>query len=143
MPPLHSAKSRTTTINTSSSNANLVAGRNTLKIRLRNDFAVTYAGHLPALGSTSQGLRIVSENWSASRDMLTLALEGIAGKTYALSVWGKEQIKSVDGAKIEGEDSLEVSFAPGASAEETQKQTVTIHFTSQPKKSKPGSNSKN
>lgn len=123
--------------------ADLVAGINTIKIRLRDDFAVTHAGHLPALGSTSQGLRVISETWNASRDTLTLALEGIAGKTYALSVWGKEQIKSVEGAKIEGEDSLEVSFAPGASAEDTQKQTVAIHFTSRPKKSKPASNTKN
>jgi hypothetical protein len=123
--------------------ADLTAGTNTLKIRLRDDFAVTNAEHLPALGSTSQGLRVVSENWSASRDTLTLALEGIAGRTYALSVWGKEQIKSVEGARIEDEGSLVVSFAPGTSTEEFQKQAVTIHFASQPKKSKPGSNSKN
>jgi GH15 family glucan-1,4-alpha-glucosidase len=124
-------------------NVSLAAGANTLKIGLRDDFAVTYAGHLPALGSTSQGLHVVSETWNASRDTLTLALEGIAGKTYALSVWGQGQIKALEGAEIEGQDSLEVSFAPDASTEKTQKQRVAIHFTSQPKKSKLASNSKN
>jgi hypothetical protein len=123
--------------------ANLAAGTNTLKIRLRNDFAVTYSGHLPALGSTSQGLRVVSEMWSASRDALTLEVEGIAGQTYALSVWGKDQIKFVDGARMTSSDSIEVTFAPGSQRADTLKQTVTVHFTSQVKKSKASSNSKN
>jgi hypothetical protein len=122
---------------------NLAAGTNSLKIRLRNDFAITYAGHLPALGNTSQGLRIVSEAWTASRDSLTLEMQGIAGKTYALSVWGKDQIKSVDGARFAEGDSIEVNFAPNNSAEDTQKQTLTIHFTGQAKKSSARSKSNN
>jgi GH15 family glucan-1,4-alpha-glucosidase len=123
--------------------ANLVAGTNTLKIRLRNDFALTWAGHLPELGSTSQGLRVVSETWSASRDALTLKVDGLAGQSYTLSVWGKDQIKAVDGARIMSGDSIELMLAPANQAAETQRQTVTIHFTSQAKKSKAQSNSKN
>ncbi len=122
---------------------NLAAGTNSLKIRLRNDFAITYTGHLPALGSTSQGLRVISEKWNTSHETLTVALEGIAGETYALSVWGKEQIKSVDGARIAEGDSVEVNFIPGSSAMETQRQTLTIHFASQSKKSSARSKSNN
>lgn len=123
--------------------ANLTTGTNTLKIRLRDDFAVTYAGHLPALGSMSQGLRVVSETWSALRDALTLEAEGTAGQTYALRVWGKEQIKSIEGARIMSGDSIEVTLPAGNEATEPQKQTVVIHFASQAKKSKTQSSSRN
>ncbi len=123
--------------------ANLAEGTNTLKIRVRNDFALTYAGHLPALGNTSRGLRIASETWNASRDALTLETEGIAGQRYALSVWGKDQIKSVDGARAQSADSIEVTFSAASEATEPQKRVVTIHFVSQAGKSKRQTNSRN
>src|SRR4029434_3271052 len=80
--------------------ADLIAGTNTLKVRVRNDFAVSVANPLPALGSTSQGLRILSQSWNAAHDTLTLETEGLPGMTYTLSVWGKEQIKSIDGGRL-------------------------------------------
>jgi len=76
----------------------------------------------------SQGLRIVSETWSDSRDTLTLQAEGFAGRTYALSVWGAEQIKSIDGAHLMPGGSIEVSFLPANRGTEPQSQTITIHF---------------
>jgi hypothetical protein len=115
---------------------NLAAGTNTIKIRLSNDFGVGYAGHLPALGSANQGLRIISESWSDSRDTLTLHTEGVAGRTYALSIWGKGQIKSIEGARLTTGDMIEEVFGSAAGATDSQEQTVTIHFVNARKQSK-------
>ena len=106
----------------------LASGRNTLRILLRNDFAVTYEAALPALASVSQGLRIVSETWNDSLDALTLQTEGLAGHTYTLSVWGKEQIKSMDGAVLTPGDAIEETFPAGNGSAERQTQPITIYF---------------
>jgi hypothetical protein len=111
----------------------LASGANTLKILLRNDFAVTNTARLPVLGSTSQGLRIVSETWSATRDALTLQTEGLAGHTYTLAVWGKEQIKSIAGAKVMPDGSIEEMFPGTDQSTESQDKTLTIHFISRTK----------
>jgi hypothetical protein len=122
--------------------ATLASGTNTLKLNVRNDFSVGYVQELPKLGSSSMGLRVLSETWSNSRDTLSLETEGIAGRTYSLSVWGKEQIKSVDGARITG-DAIEQSFAAGAGDREPQKQTVTIHLVNPAKNRKKQAGSQN
>jgi hypothetical protein len=111
----------------------LASGANTLKILLRNDFAVTNTAHLPALGSTSQGLRIVTETWSATRDALTLQTEGLAGRTYTLAVRGQEQIKSIDGAKVMPDGSIEETFPGADQSTESRGKTLTIHFTNRTK----------
>src|SRR5208282_790336 len=51
---------------------------NTLRIRLRNDFGISYTPELPPLGGTSHGLRILSETWSPTRDSLALEVAGAA-----------------------------------------------------------------
>jgi hypothetical protein len=117
--------------------ANLVSSTTEIKIRLRNDFAVTYTGHLPLLGSANQGLRIVSETWSDSRDALTLGTEGLAGHTYVMSVWGREQIKSIDGARLTADGSIEETFPGTNEAADPQKQTVQIHFVTRAQKARP------
>ena len=104
----------------------LVARSSTLKVRVRNDFAISVANPLPALGTTSQGLRILSQSWNAARDTLTLETEGLQGKTYTLSVWGKEQVKSVDGARIGLGNVLEETLA-ASSSDELVKQSVVVH----------------
>jgi glycogen debranching enzyme len=73
---------------------------NKLRIRLQDDFGVTYNSKLPEIGQASKGLRILSETWTAERDQLTLSLSGLAGSVYELAVWNPEQIKSIDGAKL-------------------------------------------
>jgi glycogen debranching enzyme len=108
--------------------AALAAGSNTLKIRLRNDFSVSVANTLPALGSPAQGLHILSESWNAAHDTLILETEGLAGKTYKLSVWGKEQLKSAEGASLSPADALEETFPPGNAPGEPAKQTVTLQL---------------
>jgi len=116
--------------------ANLVSGANTIKIRLRNDFALTYAARLPLLGGESQGLRVLSEIWSPSRDALTLETEGLPGHRYVISVWGREQIKSIDGAQLTADGSIEETFPATSGGAETQKQTATIHFSNPAQKTK-------
>lgn len=107
--------------------SDLGSGGSTLKVRVRNEFAVSANNTLPALGNTGQGLRILSQSWNAAHDTLTLDTEGLPGKTYFFSVWGKEQIKSVDGARVISGDRLEETFAASGSGEPT-KQIVTFHF---------------
>jgi glycogen debranching enzyme len=75
-------------------------GPNTLRIRLRNDFGVSYASELPQLGSVSDGLRLTAESWNDARDQLTLGVEGRAGRTYELSLWNARQVSSVEGADL-------------------------------------------
>jgi glycogen debranching enzyme len=109
----------------------LSAGANTLHIRLKDDFGLAYHSTLPALGSTSEGLRIVSETWSPSRDHLTLAVSGRAGRQYRLSVWNPAQITTVSGAKLaKGPDSrgeLVVEF-PGNATEPVVHATISLQF---------------
>jgi len=109
----------------------LSSGANTLHIRLKDDFGLAYDSTLPALGSTSEGLRIVSETWSPTRDHLTLSVAGRAGRTYRLSVWNPAQIASVSGAKLakgpDGRSYLVVEFPPNAT-DPVAHEMISIQF---------------
>ena len=111
----------------------------TVEIRIKNDFGLSQEFPLPALGSTSQGLRIVKEQWSDGRDQLTLDAASSTAGTYEMGIWNASQIASVDGAELIRGDGHEAklrittkTIAPDPHA--TQK--VEIHFTggSKPKK---------
>ncbi len=93
-------------------------GMNSVRIHLKNDFGVGFSNSLPALGSASEGLRVVSETWNPARTQLTLALAGIAGKSYELAVWNPGQIASVEGGKLNkaASDQATVSVAFPAAA---------------------------
>ena len=78
----------------------LTGKTNVIRIRVKNDFGVAYHLTLPALGETSQGLRILTETWSATRDSLVLECSGMLGASYDLPVWNAKQVTSVDGAKL-------------------------------------------
>ena len=114
----------------------LSAGTNSLRIRLKDDFGLTYNSTLPVLGATSEGLRIVSETWSPSRDRLTLSTSGPAGRQYRLAVWNASQIASVSGAKLlkgpDGRNELLVEF-PTNAAELVAHATISIQFAPQSK----------
>jgi hypothetical protein len=104
----------------------------TLKIRVRNDFAVSYESTLPALGSPTVGLRIISETWSASRDTFTLNVAGTPGASYDLSVWNPGQTASVEGGELFGgrrdTAKVRVQFPLSASpADATNK--IVFHFS--------------
>lgn len=107
--------------------AQLRKGKNMFRILLRNDFAIAYSNVLPALGSSSRGLRIISESWSGAHDSLTLDLAGIAGSTYELSLWNPGQIASVDGAQLK-QGNLQLTF-PSHEPDNYALEKVTIHFT--------------
>jgi glycogen debranching enzyme len=88
----------------------------TVRIRLKNDFGVSFSNVLPALGSASEGLRVLSETWNSSHTQVTLSLSGLAGKRYELSVWNPAQVASVKGGKLgevrEGQAILAVDLLP-------------------------------
>jgi glycogen debranching enzyme len=105
---------------------------NTLKIRLRNDFGVSYDSSLPPLGSRSAGLRMLSETWSANRDTLTMDVAGVAGGVYELTVWNPSQSASVEGGELSGAANgsakVRVRFPNGDSGEYSQGKIV-FHFS--------------
>jgi len=101
-------------------------GKSTLRIKLQNDFGISYVGSLPPLGSSSLGLRLVSDSWSASGDAESLEFAGAAGARYELTVWNPGQIASVDGAEIRNRK-LVVNI-PSSSSEANPRQKIVIHF---------------
>jgi hypothetical protein len=108
----------------------LAQATSTVRIRLKNDFGISLSNVLPALGSASQGLRVLSETWNLARTQLTLSVSGLTGKTYELSVWNPLQVASVKGAKLAaGQDvaKLVVDF-PSADAESYVHQDVVLNF---------------
>lgn len=109
----------------------LGSGTSKLRIRMRSNFGLSIPISLPPLGSASEGLRIVSETWTTSRDTLTLSLAGRPGRVYRLSVRNPEQITSVDGGALEDRNSssatLRVQFPPER-AQDYVHSAVRIHF---------------
>lgn len=105
----------------------------TLKIHLRNDFGVSYDAGLPPLASRSQGLRILSETWSADRATLTMNLAGVAGGAYDLTLLNPNQATTVDGGELiraaDGTTKLRVQLPHGA-ADEYAHDKIVFHFKS-------------
>ena len=109
----------------------LSGGTHTLRIRTRNDFGLAFSSTLPALGSRSHGLRIVSESWNSQHDSLTIDVSGIAGNVYELGLWNPSQIESLDGAELlrpEGQAVARIQFAASSSEAYVQKK-ITFHFS--------------
>ncbi len=104
----------------------LIKGKNTVRIRVNNDFGISYASELPPLGSSSTGMRVISETWSTSHDALTLEVAGFRGAHHELAIWGPGQIVSVDGAKVK-DGKLIVEIPPNGS-EGYSRGKVAIHF---------------
>jgi hypothetical protein len=94
---------------------------------VKNDFGLALSNQLPPLGSTSQGLRIVSESWNAGRSQLTLDASGETSRSYDIEVWNPAQIASVDGGTVTKQGRLKIHFAadPGKGYVH---QKVIIHF---------------
>jgi len=108
----------------------LTAGTTTVLVHLKNDFDVSFENSLPALGSASGGLHVLSETWSGDRAELTLSLSGLSGKTYELGLRNPSQIVSVQGGQLltdADEGKLVVSFAP-ADSESYVHQNIVLHF---------------
>jgi hypothetical protein len=101
-------------------------GANTVVIRLKNDFGLALSNDLPQLGSTSRGLRVLSESWNESRTQLVMNVSGIPNTRYELSVWNPSQISSVEGAVLTKDSKVEISIPGSSDTYTTQK--VTVNF---------------
>jgi hypothetical protein len=106
-------------------------GQKFVRILIANDFAVTATAALPALGSVSTGLRVLSETWSASRDQLTLEVLGAGGAQYELRVWNAGQIGSVEGAELKKktEGSVLAVKMRGSGSSVYAQTKMVIHFS--------------
>jgi hypothetical protein len=111
--------------------ATLQKGTSTIRIHVRDDFGLSYSNALPQLGSSSGGMRVISESWSPSHDALTLEIAGTAGEQYELPIWNPSQIVSVEGAKV-GAGKLVVQVPPSASRGYAHEK-VTLHFAASPR----------
>src|SRR4029077_9911827 len=102
-----------------------------LRVFVLNDFAVTATQALPALGSVSGGVRILSESWSASHDQLTLDVSGSSGAQYELKVWNAAQIERVEGAELKKkpDGSVLALQIPSSGSESYAHAKVVIHFS--------------
>jgi hypothetical protein len=122
----------------------VTAGKNSLRIRLLNDFGLSELSSLPALGSASRGLRVLSETWSDARDQLTLEVSGAAGSEYDLFTWNPGEIQSVEGGEFHpGAAKLGMGLGigiriPASDTEAYPHAKVVIHFSTLQKKGKPG-----
>jgi glycogen debranching enzyme len=105
-------------------------GANTLIIHLKNDFGIAAANELPPLGSPSRELRVISEDWNPARDQLTLDVSGSVGRQYELFVWNRSQIRSVEGAELNGIGHLEIKI-PNSRDGGYLHQKIVIHLAKQ------------
>jgi hypothetical protein len=108
-------------------------GANSVVIHVKNDFGLTLTNELPRLGSMSQGLRVISSSWNASRDRLTVEVSGIPGQAYELGVWNADQVGSVEGAVLTKQGKLLVEIPGGKTPADKRNdyvhRVVVIHFS--------------
>jgi glycogen debranching enzyme len=102
-------------------------GKNSIVIRVKNDFGLAMSSELPTLGSSSRGLRVLSESWSGDKSQLTLIVSGLAGNRYELSVWNPGQISSVEGGVLATAGRLQIAMQEGSVGAYSQ-QKVILHF---------------
>jgi glycogen debranching enzyme len=102
-------------------------GANTVVIRMKDDFGLTLANELPVLGSTSRGLRVISNSWNSTRDQLTVEVSGVPGVDYELGVWNPEQIASVEGAVLTKQGKIHIQIPAGKGTDYTH-HAVVIHL---------------
>ncbi|WP_446742048.1 amylo-alpha-1,6-glucosidase [Silvibacterium acidisoli] len=98
----------------------------TITIQMRDDFGISVPASLPLIGQQSQGLRVLSEEWSLSHDKYHIHLAGTPGKEYDLGAWNIAQINSIDGGHIveqaDAKGKIAVSVAVNGEAD------IVIHF---------------
>jgi len=118
----------------------IAAGKSLLRIGLLNEFGLSEQSVLPTLGSASQGLRILSETWSASRDQLVVEVSGAAGREYDLGVWNAGLIQNVEGAEFHpGAAKAAIAVhIPQNNSEQYPHVKIVVHFSTEQKRGKPG-----
>jgi glycogen debranching enzyme len=108
----------------------ITTGKYILRIRLQNEFGLSEQSSLPALGSASRGLRILSKTWSPARDQLTIEVSGVAGGKYELKIWNAGLVREVQGAERgerPGWQTLWIQMPPSDTEAYSHKKVV-VHF---------------
>jgi glycogen debranching enzyme len=106
-------------------------GPNSVVIRVKNDFGLTLSNQLPVLGSTSRGLRLLSNSWNSPRNQLSVEVSGVPGMEYELGVWNPGQISSVEGAVLTKQGNIRIEMPAGKDNDkggEYAHHTAVIHF---------------
>jgi hypothetical protein len=118
----------------------IASGKYSLRIGLLNEFGLSEQTVLPALGSASRGLRILSETWTASKDQLALEVSGVAGGEYDLGVWNASLIQNVEGAEFHpGAAKATIGVRiPRSSSEAYPHLKIVVHFSAEQKRGKSG-----
>ncbi|HUE42863.1 MAG TPA: hypothetical protein VMP12_04825 [Candidatus Sulfotelmatobacter sp.] len=126
-----------------------------LTILLRDNIGVAYDSTLPPLGGAGQGLRIVSQAWSAFRDTLTLDVAGKAGCDYELGVFdngtsllaGQSALTSIEGGNLvtskknketgkeTSEEKIKIEF-PAENSSDYAHRKIVLHFSNGRKQEK-------
>ncbi|HLZ51687.1 MAG TPA: hypothetical protein VKP61_13125 [Candidatus Acidoferrum sp.] len=108
-------------------------GRYQLRIWTTKDFGLSGESALPPLGGANEGLRVLSEVWSPSRDQLTLQVAGATGHLYGLRSMNTNEIQSIEGADLGGgvenprPENIWIEI-PASTTEAYLSKTVVIHF---------------
>jgi glycogen debranching enzyme len=104
----------------------------TLRLRLKDDFAVTYTNELPDLGAPSRALRVLSESWNDARTQLTLTVAASPNRTYRMDVWGMSGISSIDGARplrdANNQTGTLIVWVPSTTAEPFVTRSIVLNF---------------
>ncbi len=102
-------------------------GPNSVIIRVKNDFGLALSNQLPALGSTSRGLRVISNSWNAAHNQLTVEVSGLPGMEYELGVWNPGQITSLEGAVLTKQGNIQIAMPKEKDAGYSH-HAIVIHF---------------
>ncbi|MGA7319886.1 MAG: hypothetical protein WBW98_05205, partial [Candidatus Sulfotelmatobacter sp.] len=102
-------------------------GPTNMVIRTKDDFGLAVANELPPLGSTSRGLRVISEKWNSARNVLTVEVSGLPGRAYELRVWNPAQISSVENAELTKQATIHIGM-PNAPGEDYVHRILVIRF---------------
>jgi glycogen debranching enzyme len=102
-------------------------GLNALVVHVKRDFGLALNNELPALGSTSHALRIISESWNSDRSELRVEVSGVPGNVYELGVWNPAQIISIQNATLTKQGKIRIAV-PGGVGDGYVHTTLLIHF---------------
>jgi glycogen debranching enzyme len=72
-----------------------------VEIRTEGDIRLAYDATLPQLGESSQGVRLVGEQWNTDHSLWTLEFEGRPGAAYDMRLVGADSVGRVEGGAFE------------------------------------------
>ena len=78
----------------------LAGALNEIRLAVREDFGIVMPWSAPRLGDSSRNLKLVSENWAADHNTLTLTMDGVGGLTYELHFRGANALASATGGEL-------------------------------------------